>query len=42
MKFESIIFDVDGTLWDSRALLAQAGFRTRWLLTDKGFEEIPL
>ena len=24
MKFESIIFDVDGTLWDSRALLAQA------------------
>ncbi len=27
---------------ESRALLAQAGFRTRWLLTDKGFEEIPL
>lgn len=24
MKFESIIFDVDGTLWDSRALLAGA------------------
>lgn len=24
MKYESIIFDVDGTLWDSRALLAQA------------------
>lgn len=24
MKFESIIFDVDGTLWDSRALLAEA------------------
>ena len=24
MQFESIIFDVDGTLWDSRALLAQA------------------
>lgn len=24
MKFESIIFDVDGTLWDSRAPLAQA------------------
>lgn len=24
MQFESIIFDVDGTLWDSRALLADA------------------
>ena len=24
MKFESIIFDVDGTLWDPRALLAEA------------------
>lgn len=24
MVFESIIFDVDGTLWDSRALLAEA------------------
>ena len=24
MTFESIIFDVDGTLWDSRALLAEA------------------
>ncbi len=24
MEFESIIFDVDGTLWDSRALLADA------------------
>lgn len=24
MAFESIIFDVDGTLWDSRALLAEA------------------
>jgi len=24
MGFESIIFDVDGTLWDSRSLLAQA------------------
>ena len=24
MKLESIIFDVDGTLWDSRALLAEA------------------
>ena len=24
MNFESIIFDVDGTLWDSRALLAEA------------------
>ena len=24
MEFESIIFDVDGTLWDSRALLAEA------------------
>lgn len=24
MRFESVIFDVDGTLWDSRALLADA------------------
>lgn len=24
MQFESVIFDVDGTLWDSRALLADA------------------
>ena len=23
MKYESIIFDVDGTLWDSRALIAE-------------------
>lgn len=23
MKFESLIFDIDGTLWDSRALVAQ-------------------
>ena len=23
MKFESLIFDIDGTLWDSRALVAE-------------------
>ena len=23
MKYESIIFDIDGTLWDSRALIAE-------------------
>ena len=23
MKYESIIFDIDGTLWDSRALVAE-------------------
>ena len=24
MNFESLIFDIDGTLWDSRALVAEA------------------
>ena len=23
MKYESLIFDIDGTLWDSRALVAE-------------------
>ena len=23
MNYESLIFDIDGTLWDSRALVAQ-------------------
>ena len=23
MRFESLIFDIDGTLWDSRALVAE-------------------
>ncbi len=28
MKFESLIFDIDGTLWDSRALVAE-GYNTQ-------------
>ncbi len=35
MKFESLIFDIDGTLWDSRALVAQ-GYNLQ--LKDEGLE----
>lgn len=35
MKFESLIFDIDGTLWDSRALVAQ-GYNLQ--LCDEGLE----
>ena len=35
MKFESLIFDIDGTLWDSRALVAK-GFNAQ--LRDEGME----
>jgi len=33
---------IDGGFPEARELLAQAGFRTQWLLTDNGFKEIPL
>jgi phosphoglycolate phosphatase len=35
MNFESLIFDIDGTLWDSRALVAE-GFNLQ--LKDEGME----
>ena len=35
MKFESLIFDIDGTLWDSRALVAE-GYNLQ--LRDEGLE----
>lgn len=35
MKFESLIFDIDGTLWDSRALVAE-GYNLQ--LRDEGME----
>ena len=35
MKFESLIFDIDGTLWDSRALVAK-GYNAQ--LHDEGME----
>lgn len=35
MKYESLIFDIDGTLWDSRALVAQ-GYNLQ--LRDEGLE----
>lgn len=39
MQFESIIFDVDGTLWDSRALLAEA---YNIQLAQEGLTHIPV
>ena len=36
MKFESLIFDIDGTLWDSRALVAE-GYNQQ--LREEGMEE---
>ena len=35
MEFESLIFDIDGTLWDSRALVAK-GYNAQ--LHDEGME----
>jgi len=37
MKFESLIFDIDGTLWDSRALVAE-GFNVQ--LREEGLEHL--
>ena len=39
MTFESIIFDVDGTLWDSRSLLADA-YKAQ--LKEEGLTHIPV
>ena len=36
MKYESLIFDIDGTLWDSRALVAE-GYNQQ--LREEGMEE---
>ena len=36
MHFESLIFDIDGTLWDSRALVAE-GYNLQ--LRNEGMEE---
>ena len=35
MRFESLIFDIDGTLWDSRSLVAE-GYNLQ--LRDEGME----
>ena len=37
MKYESLIFDIDGTLWDSRALVAE-GYNLQ--LRDEGLERL--
>ena len=37
MKFESLIFDIDGTLWDSRALVAE-GYNIQ--LREEGLEHL--
>ena len=37
MKFESLIFDIDGTLWDSRAVIAE-GYNE--VLTEAGYPEL--
>ena len=37
MKFESLIFDIDGTLWDSRAIIAE-GYNE--VLTEAGYPEL--
>ena len=37
MKFESLIFDIDGTLWDSRAIIAE-GYNE--VLTAAGYPEL--
>ena len=37
MNYESLIFDIDGTLWDSRALVAE-GYNLQ--LKDEGLEHL--
>ena len=37
MEFESLIFDIDGTLWDSRALVAE-GYNLQ--LRDEGLDRL--
>ena len=37
MNFESLIFDIDGTLWDSRAIVAE-GYTAR--LKEEGLEHL--
>ena len=37
MNFESLIFDIDGTLWDSRALVAE-GYNIQ--LRKEGFDHL--
>ena len=37
MKFESLIFDIDGTLWDSRALVAE-GYNIQ--LREEGYDHL--
>jgi phosphoglycolate phosphatase len=37
MKYESLIFDIDGTLWDSRALVAE-GYNAQ--LKKEGLEHL--
>ena len=36
MEFESLIFDIDGTLWDSRAIVAE-GYNAQ--LKEEGLEQ---
>ena len=38
MNYESLIFDIDGTLWDSRALVAE-GYNICLLYTSDAADE---